>query len=119
VALWDQFFMTRLARLDARGVLHRVIIRGIERRKIFKYNKDREDLLARSGQLLSETNTACHALSVLSNHAHFLFRTGESGLSTLMRTFLTGYKVRGGEQIAKEKKIVLRYDMFIYRWTFS
>ena len=32
--------MPRLARLDAPGVLHHVIIRGIERRKIFKDNED-------------------------------------------------------------------------------
>jgi len=33
--------MPRLARLDAPGALHRLIIRGIERRTIFKDNKDR------------------------------------------------------------------------------
>ena len=33
--------MPRLARLDAPGVLHHVIIRGIERRNIFEDNKDR------------------------------------------------------------------------------
>jgi hypothetical protein len=29
------------ARLDASGVLHHIIIRGIERRKIFRDNKER------------------------------------------------------------------------------
>jgi len=33
--------MPRLARLDAPGVIHHVMIRGIERRKIFRNNKDR------------------------------------------------------------------------------
>ena len=33
--------MPRLARLDAPGVLHHIMIRGIERRKIFINNKDR------------------------------------------------------------------------------
>lgn len=37
--------MPRLARLDAPGVLHHIMIRGIERRNIFKNNKDREDLI--------------------------------------------------------------------------
>ena len=32
--------MPRLARLDAPGVLHHVIIRGIERRAVFKDDKD-------------------------------------------------------------------------------
>ncbi len=34
--------MPRLARLDAPGVLHHIIIRGIERRKIFRDDKDKE-----------------------------------------------------------------------------
>jgi len=35
--------MPRTVRLDAPGVLHHVMIRGIERREIFRNNKDRED----------------------------------------------------------------------------
>ena len=85
--------MLRLARLDAPGILHHVIIRGIERRKIFKDDKDRDNLLERLNDLLPATNTACFGWALLSNHAHFLFRTGDAGLSTLMRRLLTGYAV--------------------------
>ncbi len=46
--------MPRLARLDAPGVLHHVIIRGIERRNIFEDNKDRDNLLTRLGEVLPE-----------------------------------------------------------------
>lgn len=85
--------MPRLARLDAPGVLHHVIIRGIERRKIFRDNKDRDNFLDRLSDLLPATKTACYAWALLSNHAHFLFRSGDAGLSTLMRRLLTGYVV--------------------------
>lgn len=85
--------MPRSARLDAPGVLHHVIIRGIERRKIFKDDQDREDLLKRLATLLPETRIACYAWSLMSNHAHFLFRTSDVSLSTLMRRLLTGYVV--------------------------
>jgi len=85
--------MPRLARLDAPGVLHHVIIRGIERRKIFKDDRDRDNLLDRLGTLLPETRITCYAWALLSNHAHFLFRTGDTPLSTLMRRLLTGYAV--------------------------
>ena len=85
--------MPRLARLDAPGVLHHIIIRGIERRNIFRDNQDREDFLERLGKLLPETQTACHAWAFLPNHAHFLFRTGQAPLPTLMRRLLTGYVV--------------------------
>jgi len=37
--------MPPLARLDAPGVLHHVIIRGIERRFVFKADQDRETLV--------------------------------------------------------------------------
>ncbi|MGD9181339.1 MAG: transposase [Desulfobacterales bacterium] len=85
--------MPRTARLDAPGILHHIIIRGIERRKIFRDNQDHENLLARLAKLLPETNTACYAWAFLPNHAHFLLRSGDVGLSTLMRRLLTGYAV--------------------------
>ena len=85
--------MPRLARLDAPGVLHHVMIRGIERRNIFDDNKDRDNLLSRLEELIPATKTSCYAWSFLSNHAHFLFRTGITGFSTLMKRLLTGYVV--------------------------
>jgi REP element-mobilizing transposase RayT len=85
--------MPRQARLDAPGVLHHLIIRGIERRKIFVTDADRRDFLERLAELLPETETACYAWVFMPNHAHFLFRTGGVPLATLMRRLLTGYAV--------------------------
>ena len=85
--------MPRLSRLDAAGVLHHVIIRGIERRKIFRDNKDRDNLIDRLETLLPETKCTCYAWAFLDNHAHFLIRTGTTPLATLMRRLLTGYAV--------------------------
>jgi REP element-mobilizing transposase RayT len=69
------------------------MIRGIERRNIFRTKKDREDFLERLARLLSETETACYGWAFLPNHCHFLFRTGSTALSTLMRRLLTGYVI--------------------------
>jgi REP element-mobilizing transposase RayT len=85
--------MPRAARLDAPGVLHHIIIRGIEGRKIFRDAKDRENLLECLGSLFLETKTACYAWALLPNHAHLLLRTGEVVLATVMRRLLTGYVV--------------------------
>jgi putative transposase len=85
--------MPRTARLDAPGVLHHVMIRGIERRKIFRNNKDREDFLERLANLYPLMKTNCYAWAFLPNHAHFLFRTGQEPLSKLMRRLLTGYVI--------------------------
>jgi len=86
--------MPRLGRLDAPGVLHHIMIRGIERRNIFKDDTDREDFLARLARLLPETQTACYAWVLMPNHVHVLLRTGRVPLPTLMRRLLTGYAVR-------------------------
>jgi hypothetical protein len=45
------------ARLDAHGVLHHIIIRRIERRNIFRDNKDRDDFIDRLSYLLPATQT--------------------------------------------------------------
>ena len=51
--------MPRLARLDAPEVVHNVIIRGIERRNIFRDNNDRNDMIDGLGDLLPATKTSC------------------------------------------------------------
>ena len=85
--------MPRVARLDTPGLLNHVVIRGIERRKIFNDDKDRENFIERLSLLLPETKTQCYAWSFLSNHAHFLLRSGPAGIAALMRRLLTGYAV--------------------------
>ncbi|MGE5840938.1 MAG: transposase [Deltaproteobacteria bacterium] len=85
--------MPRSARLDAPGVLHHVIIRGMERRNIFRRDSDREDFLRRVEEILQATRTTCYAWALLPNHAHFLLRTGPVPLATVMRRLLTGYVV--------------------------
>jgi putative transposase len=65
-----------LDRIDAPGALHHIIIRGIERRVIFRDDEARESFLDRLGGILLESAAPCYAWSLLSNHGHFLFRTG-------------------------------------------
>jgi REP element-mobilizing transposase RayT len=85
--------MPRIARLDTPGLLHHIMIRGIERRKIFNDDADRENFVERLSVLLPETQTQCCAWSFLSNHAHFLLRSGPAGIAALMGRLLTGHAV--------------------------
>ena len=85
--------MPRLARLDAPGALHHIMIRGIERRAIFRSDQDRRDFLKRLAVLLPESQTQCYAWVLMKNHVHLLLRSGVSGISQLMRRLLTGYAV--------------------------
>ncbi len=64
--------MPRSARLDAPGVLHHVMGRGIERRKIFLDDRDREDFLLRPEELVKEGSMEIYAWSLLPNHFHLL-----------------------------------------------
>ncbi len=85
--------MPRQARIDAPGALHHIIIRGIERRKIFLDHADRNNFLDRLGTILKDTHTSCYAWALIPNHVHILLRTGLLSLSHVMRRLLTGYAV--------------------------
>ena len=85
--------MPRSARIDAPGVLNHIIIRGIERRKIFYDTADQNDFVRRLTSLVPETQTACYAWVLMGNHAHLLFRSGPGGIARLMRRLLTGYAI--------------------------
>ncbi len=85
--------MPRQARLDAPGTLHHIIIRGIERRRIVDDNRDRDNFVDRLGKVAFETGTSFYAWALMTNHAHFLVRSGADGIAKLMRQFLTGYAI--------------------------
>ena len=113
--------MPRTARLDAPGVLQHVMIRGIEGRNIFRNNKDRKDFIERLSKLCPEMNIKCYAWVFMSNHAHFLIRTGGYPLSRFMRRLLTGYvigfnlrhKRRGQLFQNRYKSIVCQEDLYL------
>jgi len=85
--------MPRKARIDAPGALHHIIIRGIERKAIFKDDSDRENFLERLSALLSESKTGCYGWALMTTHVHMILKTGLSPLATVMRRLLTGYAV--------------------------
>ena len=45
--------MPRQARIDAPSAVHHIIIRGIERKEIFREEEDRKEFLRRLGTILS------------------------------------------------------------------
>ena len=85
--------MPRKSRIDAPGALHHIIARGIDRKAIFRDDRDRGDFLERLGTNLEESRTPCYAWALLPNHFHLLLRTGAIPVSTVMRRVLTGYAV--------------------------
>jgi len=85
--------MPRQSRIDSTGALHHIIVRGIERRKIFEDDEDRYNFLERLGLILNETQTHCYAWALIPNHFHLLVRTGAVPVATVMRRLLTGHAI--------------------------
>ncbi len=83
--------MPRQPRLDAPGVLHHVMVRGIERRSLFKADDDYADFVGRLAGMAEVGALTVYAWALLPNHAHLLVRTGARPLPRVMRSLLTGY----------------------------
>ncbi len=113
--------MPRKARIDTAGAIQHIIIRGIERKKIFRNDADRRSFLDRFGTVISETQTPCFAWALLPNHVHLLLRTGLVPIATVMRRLLTGYAVsfnrkyrRHGQLFQNRyKSILCQEDMYL------
>jgi hypothetical protein len=90
--------MPRKFRIDAPGVLHHIMIRGIEGRATFKSDKDRKDFVDRIGSLLPETGTVCYAWAVIE-----LGGISELARALGMRPSAVGYAVPRGKNTAEEK----------------
>jgi len=83
--------MPRQARLDAPGVLHHVMARGLDRQRIFRDDRDRENFLGRVAALSEDESWAVFAWALIPNHFHLLVRTGKRPLSRSMRSVMSGY----------------------------
>ena len=73
--------MPRGPRLDAPGLLHHVMVRGIERRAIFRDDRDRTDFLRRPAAMVEANVLTVYAWAFLPNHLHLLVHTGQRPLT--------------------------------------
>ncbi len=105
--------MPRKAPFDAPGALHHIIVRGIERSKIFNDDVDRINFLDRLGKVLLETDTKCFSWALIPNHFHLLLRTGAYPLSTVMRRLLTGHAMNFNRRHRRSGQLFQnRYKLF-------
>ncbi len=106
------------------GALHHLIFRGIERKKIFRDDVDRDNFLGRLDKALTSSGTACYAWALLPNQGHLILRTGTVPLATVMRRLLTGYAVtfnhrhrRHGQLFQNRyKSILCQEDPYFLEW---
>jgi hypothetical protein len=50
--------MPRQSRIDAPDALHHIMVREIERREIFRDNKDKDNFVERLGNIIKNTSTS-------------------------------------------------------------
>jgi len=65
-------------RLDAPGVLHHVMARGIERRDLFRDDGDRQQFLLRLETALRRTGTSVYAWALIPKHVQLLQNRSKS-----------------------------------------
>jgi REP element-mobilizing transposase RayT len=83
--------MPRQARLDVSGALHHIMVRGIDKSNIFRDAQDKARFLERLGQNVLDAKCSVYAWVLMDNHVHILFRSGQAGISAVMRKLLTWY----------------------------
>src|SRR4030043_2402645 len=83
--------MPRQARLDISGALHHIMVRGVNKSDIFEDDQDKTLFLERLGQNVIDGKCSVYAWVLMDSHAHILFKSGERGISAVMRKLLTWY----------------------------
>jgi putative transposase len=106
--------MPRGPRVDVLDGLYHLIGRGVERRPIFRTDRDREDFLRRVATVVEEEDLRLFAFVLMGNHFHLVVRREGASLGHCMKRVLTGYGVgfnlrhqRAGHLFANRYKSVL------------
>lgn len=113
--------MSRQKRINIPGTVHHIIVRGLNGKKLFIDDIDREEILIRLEKALKETQSICYAWCLMSNHFHLIIRTGVKSLSELMRKILTGYAIYFNKKYNKKgyvyqnryKSILCQEDVYL------
>ena len=93
-----------------------VFIRGIERRKIFKDNEDRENLISRLDDLLPKTKTTCYAWEINGDTSMFLcFSTmGIYEINFNIRQKYSPLRSRSSQSIQNKQKVIFSLWRFLF-----
>jgi putative transposase len=81
-------------RIDYRGAIHHVYVRGNNRQAIFRDDDDRRFFLGCLKKIRMETSTNLFAAGLMTNHFHLLPETGLAPLKTVMARLQTSYAMR-------------------------
>src|SRR5712692_3372356 len=83
--------MARPPRLEFAGAVYHVVVRGNERRAIFRDDGDRERYLSRPAHYREKFGFRLLAFCLMDNHVHLAIGTGEKPLSRIMAGLQSSY----------------------------
>ena len=83
--------MARPIRIESAGALYHVIVRGNERKAVFRDDGDRNDYLGRLGHYGEKFGFRLLAYCLMDNHVHLAIETGKAPLSRIMAGLQSSY----------------------------
>jgi REP element-mobilizing transposase RayT len=86
--------MARKPRVEFEGAFYHVIVRGNQRRQIFRDDEDRRAYLERLEHYRQRTDFTVYAYVLMSNHVHLLLETKKVPLSRIMQGIQFTYTQR-------------------------
>ena len=85
--------MARKLRLHYEGAMYHVTVRGVERRIIFRDDRDRERFIRRLTDAGQEYDVRIYLFCLMTNHLHLLLETPRANVSAFMQKVQTAYTV--------------------------
>ena len=79
--------------MDYEGAIHHVVIRGVERRRLFDDDADRDRFLDRMAKFCGEMEVRLYLFCLMQNHIHLLVETPGANLGPFMHRLQTAYTV--------------------------
>ena len=85
--------MSRPLRIDVAGGWYHVTARGIERRKIYRDDRDKEHFLEVLEDMVDRFGIAVHAYVLMENHYHLIVECPDANLSRAIQWLNVSYVV--------------------------
>lgn len=94
--------MSRNLREESKTGFYHVMVRGVNRQKIFCDNDDRKHFLHLLKENTYKHRVEIHAFCLMENHVHILINAKKNNLSSYMRNLLTVYALYFNKKTSRE-----------------
>lgn len=85
--------MSRPLRIEYENAFYHIAQRGIEKKEIFKTDRDKERFLTYLERSYDRYNSICHTYVLMDNHYHLIIETPKANISKIMHYLNTSYAV--------------------------